>query len=220
MFHVRRNILLFSLSMFWVCSAPAQSDAVVIPDTKGMDESFFTLRDGTMRREIGSFSFIGSIVGLTGKESLREFEVLSQTEYTITLFFDDIKVHITRGPFIRKKRHVSYYGPHSYVYKIDGRNFWGYNGSVPQSQINSIEILYGQERIQLPDSAYHDIYEPNFCFRRRLFETFECYTRVFLSDDGDRIYIYMLNSRIPSLYEVCWIITRRTYTGRIVDYAY
>lgn len=220
MLKARYIILTFTISVFGVWFARAQSGVIVVPDSKGMYESFFALSDSTMRREIGSFTFTGSIVGLTGKEPLREFEVLTQTENTITLFLDDIKVHIARGPFIRSGRRFNYHGPYGYVYKIDGRNFWGYDGSIPERQIYSIDVFYGQQRIQLPHSSYRDIYEPNFCFRRRLFDPVECHTRAFLSMDGERIYIYMLNSRIPSLYEVCWIITNGAFTGRVVDYAY
>lgn len=214
------GILIIILMLWTVCSAPAQSGVIVVPDSKGMYESFFALRDSVMRSEIGSFSFTGSILGLTDKAALREFDVLAQTDNTITLFLDHIKVHIARGSFIRTGRRFNYYGPYGYIYKIDGRNFWGFDGSVPERQIYSIEVFYGQQRIQLPHASYRDIFEPNFCFRSRLFKPVECHAKAFLSEDGERIYIYMKNSRIPSLYEVCWIITNGKYTGRVVDYAY
>lgn len=198
----------------------SQRGVVVVPDSKGMYESFFSLRDSVMRNEIGSFSFTGSIIGLTGKASLREFNVLSQTQYTITLMLDDIKVHIARGPFNHTAHRLSYYGPYGYVYKIDGRFFWGFDGRTPEKQIYAVQVFFGNQLVQLPRSAYRDIFEPNFCFRRRALRPVECHARAFLSDDGQRLYIYMLNSRVPSLYEVCWIISEEKYLGRVVDYAY
>ncbi len=207
--------------LLWLFPAVfSQRGVVVVPDSKGMYESFFSLRDTVMRREVGSFSFTGSIIGLTGKASLREFDVLSQTQHTITLMLDDIKVHIARGPFNHTARSLSYYGPYGYVYKIDGRFFWGYDGSAPERQIYAVQVFFGNELMELPRSAYRDIFEPNFCFRRRALRPVECYARAFLSEDGQRLYIYMLNSRVPSLYEVCWIISRGEYLGRVVDYAY
>ncbi len=220
MHRMRLYILLFLLTSFAILSLFAQSGVIVVPDSKGMYESFFALRDSTMRHEIGSFTFTGSLIGLSDKTEIREFEVMSQTDHSITLFLDDIKVHITAGSFFRTGRHFSYYGPYGYVYKIDGRSFWGYDGSVPERQIYSIEIFYGQDRVQIPFAAYRDIYEPNFCFRYRLIGKVKCHTRAFLSEDEKRIYVYMLNSRIPSLYEVCWIVTEGSYTGRVVDYAF
>ncbi len=198
----------------------SQRGVIVVPDSKGMYESYFSLRDSVMRREIGSFSFTGSILGLSGKTPLREFEVLSQTQYTITLILDDIKVHIARGPFNHTAHRLSYYGPYGYVYRINGRSFWGFDGSAPERQIYAVQVFFKGTLVELPRSAYRDIFEPNFCFRPRAFRPVECHTRAFLSEDGQRLYIYMLNSRVPSLYEVCWIISDGKYLGRVVDYAY
>ncbi len=198
----------------------SQWDVLVVPDSKGFYESFFSLSDSLMRAEIGSFSFTGSLVGLAGKAELAEFDVLSQTVYTITLGSDDVKVHIARSPFISSAHHLSYYGPYGYVYKIDGRNFWGFDGSVPDMRLYFVNAYFGEQMVSVPQSAKNDIYEPNFCFRPRLFHPLECFTRVFRSADGRRLYVYMLNSRIPSLYEVCWIFIDGKYAGRIVDYAY
>lgn len=220
MFLARFNILIFLLSLLRVCLLPAQSGVIVVPDSKGMYESFFALRDSVMRREIGSFTFTGSIIGLSDKAAIREFAVMSQTNHSITLFLDDIKVHITTGPFMRAGRRLNYHGPYGYVHRIDGRNFWGYDGSVPDRQIYSVKVFYGQQQVQLPSAAYRDIFEPNLCTRPRLFAPVRCYPRAFLSEDGRRVYIYMLNSRVPSLYEVCWIVSDEKYIGRVVDYAY
>ncbi len=197
-----------------------QQNVVVVPDSKGFYESFFSLSDSTIRAEIGSFSFTGSLVGLAGMSDLKEFDVMSQTEYTITLVLDELKVHIARGPFITSGHRLSHYGPYGYVYKIDGSSFWGFDGSVPQRRLYSVNIYFDEHTLSLPNSAYRDIYEPNFCSRPRLFRPEVCHTKAFRSADEKRIYVYMLNSRIPSLYEVCWIIIDGKYAGRIVDYAY
>lgn len=213
-------VMLVVMTIFSPGPLIAQPNVVVVPDSKGFYESFFSLRDSTMRAEIGSFSFTGSLVGLAGMSDLKEFDVMSQTEYTITLVLDELMVHITRGPFISSGHRLSYYGPYGYVYKIDGSSFWGFDGSVPQRRLYSVNVYFDEHTLSLPKSAHRDIYEPNFCTRARLFRQAECHTRAFRSADGERIYIYMLNSRMPSLYEVCWIIIDGKYAGRIVDYAY
>lgn len=215
-----RNILLLIVLVSSLPQVYSQTDVVVVPDSKGLYESFFSLKDSAMRAEIGSFSFIGSIVGLSSRVTLREFEVQSQTNYSITLILDELKVHIVRGPFNRALHRLSYYGPFGYVYKIDGRFFWGFDGRVPVQKLYAVDVYFGQERLELPRAAFRDIYEPNFCIPRRLFRPEQCHTRAFLSEDGKRIYIYMLNSKIPSLYEVTWIISKNRYIGRVVDYAY
>lgn len=221
MIALRLHIISSLVVMLHVCNPLySQQDVVVVPDSKGFYESFFSLSDSLIRAETGSFTFAGSLVGLAGKSELIEYDVLSQTAYTITLGSDDVKVHIARAPFIRSAHRLSYYGPYGYVHMIDGRNFWGYDGSIPSMRMYFVNVFFGDQRVVVPQSALNDIYEPNFCFRRRMFRPVECFTRVFSSTDGKRLYVYMLNSRIPSLYEVCWIFIDGRYAGRIVDYAY
>ncbi len=216
----RYGILFFVLLVFWSVGVPAQTGVVVVPDAKGSYESFFSVNDSLLRSEIGSFTFTGSLLGLSGKANLQEFEVLYQTDHTLTLALEDIRIHLSRGPFVSSLHRLSYYGPYGYVYQINGRHFWGFDGSVPEQRLYGVDVFFGDERYSLPAHALQAIYEPNFCFRQRLFSPQQCHTRAFLSEDGKRIYIYMLNSRIPSLYEVCWIISEGRYIGRVVDYAY
>ncbi len=206
--------------MFLGLQVNAQADEYVVPDYKGMMESFFSLNDSTIRAEIGSFSFTGSILGISGKASLRQFELYSLTNHTITLGLDDKKVHISKMPFLSSGHHFGVYGPQNHLYKIDGRYFWGFDGSKPTQRLHYIHVYIEDQRIDLPARAFRDIYEPNFCTRESLFKRRECHTKAFISDDGERLYIYMKNSRIPSLYEVTWIIREGKYLGRVVDYAY
>ncbi|TVR42828.1 MAG: hypothetical protein EA394_02645 [Bacteroidia bacterium] len=200
--------------------AKSQEGHYVVPDYKGSAESFFSLKDTIIRQEVGSFTFIGSLLGLTGKASLREFELYGFSHQTLTLVLGEKSVFISRAPFHPSLHRISYFGPHNYVYLIDGRYFWGFDGRLPSQRLLSVHVSDGVERMSLPHRAIRDIFEPNFCKRRLLFGRIECQARAFLSEDGKRIYIYMVNSRVPSLYEVTWIIRKGEYLGRVVDYAY
>ncbi len=212
------SFLLFML-LGAIKASPQEGDYVV-PDYKGMMESFFSVTDSVIRKEAGSFTFTGSIAGLTNKASLRQFELYSLTDHTITLALDDMKIHISRGPFFSAVHQIERFGPQGYVYRINGRPFWGFDGSVPNQRIVNVHFFDGDQRMELPGKAIRDIFEPNFCTRRGLFRQPECSSKAFVSDDGKRIYVYMKNSRKPSLYEVTWIISEGRYIGRIVDYAY
>ncbi len=216
----------FFASIIWIgfislgLQANAQEGEYVVPDYKGMMESYFSLKDSTIRAEIGSFSFTGSMLGISGKAPLRQFELHSQTKYTITLAHDDKKVHVSKMPFYSSGHRFGFYGPQNHLYKIDGRYFCGFDGRMPTRRLVYIRVYIGEQQIDLPVRAFRDIYEPNFCSRQGLFGRWECNTKAFLSEDGERLYIYMKNSRIPSLYEVTWIIENGKYLGRVVDYAY
>jgi len=215
-----RCLILVFVLLARVFPGQTQVGEYVVPDYKGMAESFFSLNDSILRAEVGSFTFTGSLVGLSGRASLREFELYSQTSHTITLALDQKKVHISRGPFFASLHHIEYFGPQQYVYRIDGRYFWGFDGKMPGQRLVNVHVFDGHERLELPARAIRDIYEPNFCGRRSIFGRQECYSKAFLSEDGERLYIYMRNSRIPSLYEVTWIIRKGKFLGRVVDYAY
>lgn len=197
-----------------------QDDSYVVPDPKGMMESFFSVTDSVIRAEVGSFTFTGSIAGLSSGEQLKQFGVAALTDHTITLELDDISVRIARMKFFPSAHQIEYWGDRGYVHRIDGRYFWGFDGSMPKQRIVGIDVFFGDERVRMPQSAYRDIFEPNFCSRPSLFGRRVCHSKAFLSTDGERLYIYMRNSRIPSLYEVTWIFRNGRYIGRIVDYAY
>ncbi len=219
--HVVLSMLVVILAFTsYLMEAKSQEGHYVVPDYKGSAESFFSLKDTIIRQEVGSFTFIGSLLGLTGKASLREFELYGFSHQTLTLVLDEMRIFISRGPFHPTLHRISYFGPHNYVYLIDGRYYWGVDGRLPGQRMLSVHVSLGAEQMSLPHRAIRDIFEPNFCRRRLLFGRVECQARAFLSEDGERIYIYMLNSRVPSLYEVTWIIRNGEYLGRVVDYAY
>ncbi len=213
-------VLAYVILFYSSAIASGQDDYYVVPDYKGTAESFFSLGDSLIRSEAGSFSFAGSILGLNRLNELQQLEIVSLTDHTIALELDDIKVSIARSRFFPSSHDIEYWGHMRHVLRIDGRYFWGFDGRMPKQRIVYIEVLWGDERIRLPASAFRDIFEPNFCSRPSLFGRRVCHTRVFISDDGERLYIYMRNSEMPSLYEVTWILINGRYIGRIVDYAY
>ncbi len=213
-------MLLYCFLVFVPCMLYGQSGEYVVPDYKGSAESFFSISDSLIRREAGSFSFAGSLAGLHGETELTPFGVYAQTESNITLAHEQVKVYIGTAHFVPGRHSFEYFGHRGYVYKINGRHFWGIDGQVPSRQVVAVRIYYGDRRVDLPTRAFRDIFEPNFCFRTSLLGSRECHSKAFMSADGERIYIYMRNGRIPSLYEVTWIISRGEYLGRVVDYAY
>jgi hypothetical protein len=72
------------------------------------------------------------------------------------------------------------------------------------AEVNFIHVEY---ILVLPDSAIAGLYEASLCS-----------ARVFRSTDKHRIYIYMLNGKNESQYEVTWIIQDSKYYGRVIDY--
>lgn len=214
-------ILLIVMS-FLVQKVISQPDnTLVVPDTKGTYESFFYLADSVIASEIASFNVAGPIYGRKPTDSLT---VLALNSYkTDVVEFTDqenINVLIRTGYFNPAAHRLEYFMQSGFLYRIDGRFFWGIDGKVPLKRILNIQADINGSKITIPQVAYIDIFEPNLCARQSLFGRIHCGVAVYASNDGERVYIYMRNGKIPCLYEVTWIFSNGRYMGRVVDYAY
>lgn len=194
----------------------------VVHDPKAEYESFFLLTDSVLRREIGSFSFAGSLLGYKGGAELEQFEVLELDAQRVE-FVDpqgELRVVIQTGRFDPAAHRLEYFGRTGFLVRIDGRPFWGIDGRMPARTLESVRVVSGLTFKSLPDQAIRDIFEPNLCRRSLIRGRLSCQAMVFRSEDGRRLYIHMFNGRIPSLYEVTWIIRDGRYSGRVAGYAY
>jgi hypothetical protein len=195
----------------------------VVHDPKAEYESFFLLTDSVLRREIGSFSFAGSLLGYQGGAELEQFEVLELDAQRVE-FVDpnggELRVVIQTGRFDPGKHRLEYFGRTGFLIRIDGRPFWGIDGRIPTRTLESVRLISGLALKSLPDHAIRDVFEPNLCRRSLVRGRLSCQAMVFRSEDGRRLYIHMFNGRIPSLYEVTWIIRDGRYSGRVAGYAY
>ena len=198
----------------------AQDDCLVIADMKGMQDSFFYLQDSVLRREIGSFNFIGSFLGKGGKAELLRFEVSEFSRDRIILTHDTISVFIGSTTFFPRMHQLEFNKEWNFLYRIDQKPYWGIEGRVPHRRIAGVFLSFDNTNVSIPYRDYRDLFEPNLCRRTSLFGRLVCRSEAFMSEDGRRIYIYMRNGTIPSLYEVTWIIEDGEYIGRVVDFAY
>jgi hypothetical protein len=107
-----------------------------------------------------------------------------------------------------------------YVIRIDNKPFYGVDGQMPQKAIASISVLAGGDSVKIPVTAFSDLYEPRFCGNDISSGKISCNTRVYLSNDKRKIYIYMLNSSGRGGYEVTWVIEDKRYLKRVIDYGF
>ncbi len=222
-----RKTILLLLTVFLLFPAritgQETDDYFVLADYKGLAESYFRLRDSILKAEVGSFSFIGYLLRVEPDDGLNEFQMTDYGPDSIVLQHKNKQVIVTSTRFRTFEHDLGYVSDGTYLYLIDGKRYWGYNGRVPHRKISRVEVKIDNKTIELPSEAFADLFDPNLCRRNLLFfirERIECRTKAFVSNDGSRIYIHMTNARIPHLYEVTWIIRNGKYDGRIVDYAY
>ncbi|MFW5708260.1 MAG: hypothetical protein ACOCX0_06325 [Bacteroidota bacterium] len=221
---VIRKLVLSWLFLFFVAvHAQEQEQFFTLPDYKAIMESYFGLSDSVLRAEIGSFSFVGTMMGKDSVAGLKEFEVDDISLDNVSLLLDDVSVSIAVSRFKPLEHTLGYVPGEDYLIYIDHKPYWGYDGRIPQRKIDSVVVNYEGFSAILPPESFSDLFEPNLC-RRSGFLFFRgrttCQTRAFLSADNNRIYIHMVNGRYPHYYEVTWIIQNGRYVGRVLDYSH
>jgi hypothetical protein len=214
-------ILYFIISLSSITLLPAQRDpALVVTHLDRQKEGFFYLADSIIASELASFNFAGPVYRQKPSEPLIPFAAEDVRSSSVRFELDNHSVFIETGRFRPGSHRLQYFQRSGYLYKIDGRYFWGIEGKVPQTRINSIQVVINGQSTRFPGYAYSDIFEPNLCIRMFISGRINCETAVYVSRDGERIYIYMRNGTIPNLYEITWIFRNGKYIGRVIDYAY
>jgi hypothetical protein len=153
-----------------------------------------------------------------GKQPLAYISVTNYGDDYVQFSQDNIQVKVTSGKFDKTKHKLQYYD--KYVVRIDNKPFYGIDGQMPKKTIELIEIIFDNDTVHIPAAAFADLYEPRFCGPDQSTGKISCNTRVYLSNDKHRIYIYMLNSSGKGGYEVTWVIQDKKYLRRVIDYEF
>lgn len=189
-----------------------------LPDYRSKSERFTRMRIPEIRNDLATFMLSG-IVESVGKEKLVQIPVTKYDEDFISFSNEEWSVTITSGVFFKTKHKLQYYDE-KYLMRIDNKPYWGIYGKVPTTIISSIIVTHFEDTIAIPAAAYMDTYNPVFC-KTITSTTANCNDAVYISKDGKRLYIYMLNSEDGTNgYEVTWIIADQKYFGRVVDFGY
>lgn len=206
---------LLCLCLLGLCAcALAQDEA--LPDFRNKRENFVKYPKGEIRDDLATFT-IGGIDERLGKKPLEKLPATDFNMHSITFEGDNMKVVITGGTFDASKHKLYYYGADKkYLTKIDGKPYYGDYGTVPTSTITSVMVIINKDTIQVPATAFSDLYHPDFTYVDAS-GTIRTHNAVFLSADKHKIYVYMLNSEAIGHYEVTWIIQDKKYVGRVVN---
>jgi len=93
---------------------------------------------------------------------------------------------------------------------IDSMYAYGIQGEVPKEEISTFIILRGNSKIQIPKSAYSDLYNILVCENNR-------WTEVYLTKDDQYLYVYMHGGDGKNAYAVKFVFDREKYLTRIVN---
>ena len=89
--------------------------------------------------------------------------------------------------------------------KINGKHFWGTDGTMPKEVITGIRVVKNKEPIFIPRNAFDDLYQPNF-------KTLSVYF-----GPDNTMYIFMQNSDGAGAYAIFWIIKNNKFYKRYID---
>jgi len=214
MYKVGALILLMIISF----ASYAQDDD--IPDYRSKKDLYKKITDKDLRSDLAAFT-LSSLDEALAKEPLPQLPLIEYKNDLIRFAGDNVAVTIVAGTFDKTKHKLLYYDE-KYLTKIDIKPFFSSKlGATPVRTIQSVTVVVGSDTIHLPDAAFSDLYDPMFCQGNTNSNTAKCNTAVYLSKDGRKIYIYMLNSSdTKNGYEVTWVIQDKIYIRRVVDYGF
>lgn len=185
-------------------------------DFRKKNEGFLHVTDKSIRSDLSCFT-IGGIEESMGKGKLKEIPVKEYGPDFITFDSNQVFVNIKSGPFFPTKHKLAKEGDH--LVKIDGKPFYGNYGKMPSATIAKLLVIVGKDTVDIPSSAYFDLYNPGFTYpdaagMRRTKDA------VYLSPDKHTFYIYMLNKDDSGSYEVTWLIQDKKYLRRVIDWGF
>jgi len=128
-------------------------------------------------------------------------------------------VDISSQPFDSKRHKVTFIKPYQYL--IDGKIYWGGDGTLPINEIGKFKVVINNETLSVPKSVYSDLFEPNLgCFQA--FDesgnsAMHCYSKVYKSQDEKYLFIFMANSDGAGSYEVIFIFEDGKYIQRVIE---
>jgi len=73
----------------------------------------------------------------------------------------DCSFQLTTAPFVAKDHHISYDTEGTIVMAIDGAEYSGSDGDVPETEIRSIAIQVGSVNYSLPAGAFANMFNPH-----------------------------------------------------------
>ena len=214
------ELICLTLTLILQKSCPAQS----ADEWAGqkLNDSFTTLTDTRLRREIAMFASAPSFekeFEKAPKLELNEIPLKNCADNSVEFLGEGVNVVIEKMPFDTTGHQLGY--TDHFLNLIDGKLFWGTDGGVPREKLKSIVVRLGNLKETLSAKAMDGIFEPNLCYKDRKTKVFvHAYPKIFRSNDGKRVYIYMVNSDGAGGYEVTWIFQNGKYLRRVVDYGF
>jgi len=211
--------LVISLTSMVFCQTIAVQPTTLNPENNSEADGFLDLENQLYKTEIASFNLISKIIEFKGKTDVKSIPISSFTKDMITFLYDNLKVEIKISAFEPNSHEYKYIDPEApFLVKVDGKAFYGTDGTLPTTQISSLKIEINKQNIPVPAIEFSDLFEPKIC--QSTSAESDCFCKVFQSKDAKRMYVYMRNGEGAAAYEVTWVFENNKYIRRVVDFVY
>lgn len=204
-----RIFLPFLLLISTICLAQDEE----FRDFRNRKDNFTKISQKDVRADVATFAMAGIDESIS-KLPLKTVPVKAFGSDYMTFDNGTVKVHIKTGVFNETKHKIMLEEKH--VVKIDGKPYYGNYGEMPRITIEEIFVMVGKDTVHIPKTAYFDLYEPSFSYSDKNGSS-KTRNGVFLSTDGNTIYIYMLNTNFKGN-EYTWVIRNKQFLRRVVDF--
>jgi hypothetical protein len=201
---------------FTLCLITGFSQDFEFPDYRSKKDLFTRIVEKDIRADVASFAF-GGMDESVGKLPLKTIPVTAVSNNSISFAKDNIKVKITASAFDATKHKLAYF-ENKHLVKIDNRGYFGDYGKVPKTQIESITVVIDKDTVAIPAAAFADLYNPIFSYMENGVQ--KSLNTVYLSNDGRKVYVYMLKRETGGSYEATWVIQDKKYLKRVVDFGF
>jgi hypothetical protein len=206
-----KKFIVFATAMFFTFQSFAQSPDM--PDSRRKTESFERFHTPDIRAELATFTLAGIGEGAP-TTPLEKVPYSSVGPDSIVFEGSGIKAKVTTAPFDAAKHKLNY--DDQYLVKIDRRPYYGDYGKIPKTEISDISMIIRGDTVVIPAAAYNDLFNLHFTYLDKGVE--RTTDAVYISQVGQRVYLYLYSRNRTGSYEVTWIIQDRRYLRRILDY--
>ena len=134
-----------------------------------------------------------------------EIHPKNQSENNIRFKNDFFSIDIFSESFDKSKFKITWEVEGNYIKLINGKNFYGTDGTIPKNGIKSITLKNNDKLISIDKNQMRDLFEPNFDN-----------TQVFYDKSTQIIYLTMHNSDGAGGYSVAWVFEPSKLPKRFV----
>lgn len=142
--------------------------------------------------------------------AFQKIPLKSELDGKVKLENETVKIEISDTKFIKEKHKLKFLKNDKYVLvKIDNFQIFGTDGNIPKREYKSIQIEINNIKIELPNEALKNLYEPSLYNSKANYD-----------EKNDILYVFSSNSDGAGSYEILWVIEKMKYKCRIEAYGF